>query len=118
MYDLRDISKHKWELKTEVCKIIEQAKIMKESVEAVEKKVQLWMQDNLKRTKKYKSFSEKIKMTDDGVRWKSIMEAIIEANKEKNIVKARTLLIKSIEFALTLPIQDKANKDKLEGQKE
>ena len=61
MYDLRDVSKHKWELKTEVCKIIEQAKIMKESVETVEKKVQIWMQDNLKKTKKYKSFSEKIK---------------------------------------------------------
>jgi len=113
MYDLRDVSKYKWELKTSVCEIIRQAKYLQESIASVENKVQLWMKDNIKKTKKYKSFSEKIKMTDDGIRWNSVMDTIIEAHKERNVQKARVYLQKAIEFALTLPIQDKVNKDKL-----
>ena len=39
------------------------------SLEQMEAGVKKWMGNNLKKTRKYRAYSEKGKLTDDGVRW-------------------------------------------------
>ncbi len=113
IYDPRDVSKHKGEMEMAVEGMIREAKNKGDGLKQVEGEVKEWMGENLHKTRKYKSFSEKGKMTDDGVRWKMVMDLVLEAIGCKKCDKAVDLMKKVIELSLNLVVCEKSSKQEL-----
>ncbi len=113
IYDIREISRKKWELQQEVKTQVAQGQKEHRSLEQMEAGVKKWMGENLKKTRKYRAYSEKGKLTDDGVRWTAAMDMIMKVHRVQVLDQAIRQLEQAVDMASGLVMCEKESKQEL-----